>query len=252
MATKICNQCRSEVDALAKICPHCRTRLGVAGPGGVAKKPTSPVAWGCAGCAGLLGFIFLKSIIAVEDHRAALPAATTASVPSSAQNTVVKANKQKPIKISAHDLFHAYADSSNIAIVNSKLLYKYVVLDAVVLNTDGWLKTVKGREIDKMIDMDTLQARMPNDNAIIEEAKLLNTTPDFIRMLYPCVSIELSAKNRGGMGMSTLGDILLIFDSHPEDLAEMKIGDHVWVSGQIKDWFAGTVLVNDCKIISKP
>ncbi|HEU5117644.1 MAG TPA: hypothetical protein VFT74_13455 [Isosphaeraceae bacterium] len=47
MATKICYQCRTEVDALASICSACRTKLGPRGSNGVAKRYTSPAAWGC-------------------------------------------------------------------------------------------------------------------------------------------------------------------------------------------------------------
>ena len=46
MATKICYQCRSEVDLLAKVCAHCRAKLGGIDGRGVAKKPTS-LAVGC-------------------------------------------------------------------------------------------------------------------------------------------------------------------------------------------------------------
>lgn len=53
MATKICHQCRGEADMLAKVCPHCRAKLGGVGKNGVAKKPTS-FAVGCL--AVFLGF----------------------------------------------------------------------------------------------------------------------------------------------------------------------------------------------------
>lgn len=46
MATKVCYQCRSDVHVLAKVCPNCRAKLGAAGAGGIAKKPTS-AAMGC-------------------------------------------------------------------------------------------------------------------------------------------------------------------------------------------------------------
>lgn len=46
MATKICHQCRTEADILAKVCPACRAKLGARGSNGVAKKPTS-FAVGC-------------------------------------------------------------------------------------------------------------------------------------------------------------------------------------------------------------
>lgn len=46
MTTKICHQCRGEADVLAKVCPHCRAKLGSPGKNGVAKKPTSFVV-GC-------------------------------------------------------------------------------------------------------------------------------------------------------------------------------------------------------------
>lgn len=46
MGSKICYQCRTEVDILASVCPACRAKLGSSGTGGVAKKPTSTVV-GC-------------------------------------------------------------------------------------------------------------------------------------------------------------------------------------------------------------
>jgi len=46
MASKICHQCRSEVDLMASVCAHCRAKLGGIGKNGIAKKPTS-FAVGC-------------------------------------------------------------------------------------------------------------------------------------------------------------------------------------------------------------
>ena len=59
MATKICYQCRSEVDILAKVCPQCRAKLGDLGKGGVAKKPVSFV-MGCL--AVFFGLVVIGSI----------------------------------------------------------------------------------------------------------------------------------------------------------------------------------------------
>jgi hypothetical protein len=59
MATKTCYQCRVEVDRLAKVCPHCRAKLGAPGKGDIAKKPTS-FAVGCL--AVFLGLGVLGSI----------------------------------------------------------------------------------------------------------------------------------------------------------------------------------------------
>lgn len=60
MATKICHQCRSEADVLAKVCPQCKAKLGDPGKNGVAKKPTHGCVWLIAvfGGIGILGGIF--------------------------------------------------------------------------------------------------------------------------------------------------------------------------------------------------
>lgn len=60
MATKICHQCRSEADVLAKVCPSCKAKLGAPGKDGVAKKPTH----GCVLILAVIGgFGILGAII---------------------------------------------------------------------------------------------------------------------------------------------------------------------------------------------
>lgn len=60
MATKICHQCRSEADVLAKVCPHCKAKLGAPRKDGVASKPTH----GCViALAIFLGFGLFGAIV---------------------------------------------------------------------------------------------------------------------------------------------------------------------------------------------
>ena len=88
MATKICFECRSEVDSLAKTCPHCRTKLGNASGGNVAKRPTHTAALGCAGCAGFFVFLIFINVFSGDGHRATSSTPQTpTSPPTSAINS---------------------------------------------------------------------------------------------------------------------------------------------------------------------
>lgn len=72
MGSKVCFQCRSEVDLLASVCPNCRAKLGKARGNGVAKKRTS-FAVGCL--AVFLGLGLMGSIIGQVMKPAQQPAA---------------------------------------------------------------------------------------------------------------------------------------------------------------------------------
>ena len=76
MATKICFQCRSDVDSLAKICPQCRTKLGDSGANGIAKKPMRPLAIGCMGCGGLVLLFIFIGVISSGKNTPPIPSST--------------------------------------------------------------------------------------------------------------------------------------------------------------------------------
>lgn len=66
MATKICWQCRTEIDQFAAVCPGCRAKVGGRTASGLAKKPFSLVLGCLLGCGGLFLVGVLGTCVAVS------------------------------------------------------------------------------------------------------------------------------------------------------------------------------------------
>lgn len=64
MTTKVCYDCRSEVDGLARVCPCCRAKLGNRGADGMACKRAGLLKGCSTGCLWYFGIIIALGLLA--------------------------------------------------------------------------------------------------------------------------------------------------------------------------------------------
>lgn len=149
--------------------------------------------------------------------------------------------RQQPLQVQAKDLYHAYAyDSSG----DAKFKDGYVLIEAVVSDTGAIMKD----DLDNALNLDE-RYEMPGARELREESKISQIPLETLRMTYPSISLLLSSTSRGSNGMGLRGDILFVFNSHPEDLKKITIGTRVRIVGKVSGWIKDVVLVRDCKLI---
>jgi len=152
--------------------------------------------------------------------------------------------RQQPLQVLAKDLYHAYAyDSSG----DAKFKDGYVLIEAVVSDTGAIMKD----DLDNALNIDERHV-MPSTGELREESKISQIPSETLRMTYPSICLILSSGSRGPNGMGLRGDILLVFNSHPEDLKRLTIGSRVRIMGKVSGWMKDVVLVRDCKIVKNP
>jgi len=49
--------------------------------------------------------------------------------------------------------------------------------------------------------------------------------------------------------MGNFGDFILVFNSHPEDLHKLKLGNKAKIVGQVNCWLNDAVVVRDCRLV---
>ncbi len=153
-------------------------------------------------------------------------------------------SKQQPIRVQAKDLYHAYAyDSSG----DSKFKNSYVIINGLVSDTSAIMKD----DLDNALNIDE-RHEMPSAAELQQESKINHISEEALRKTYPSICLVLSSTSRGTNGMGLWGDVLLVFNTHPEDLKKLKKGSQVEIIGQVTGWRNDVVIVNDCRLLKKP
>jgi len=156
-------------------------------------------------------------------------------------------SRENPIKDAPKDIYHAYAYSSY---GNAKYKNKFILVEGLIVNTDLIFKTIKGgSDIDNGFNLDSRIEKIPSKKKIIEEAKVYGIDPEIMRSTYPSIDLELSGESRGSKGMGNFGDFILVFNSHPEDLHKLKLGNKAKIVGQVNCWLNDAVVVRDCRLV---
>ena len=161
---------------------------------------------------------------------------------TAAQVTGSGSNEQ-PIKVLAKDLFRAFAyDLTG----DAKFKDRYVLVQGVVSDTSA----IMTNDLDNAFNLDELHP-MPTAAIIRQEAKSREMSPEDVKATYPSICLVLSTSSRGTNGMGLWGDVLFVFNSHPEDLMKFKKGTQVEIVGQVSGYMKDVVLIRNCRLAKK-
>lgn len=203
------------------------------------------LALGCGGCAALVVVL----VIALGVVGAISRSGSDNGRPSASSAT-------DPTKLSARDLVRSYR--ANAGMANYQFRDRFVLIECEVSNTKRIFKSIeKGVDPDSVLNMDSLVASMPSDSDLQKEASIDGLSIDQVRGTFPSIGLELSGASRrpaeggDGPGMPTWGDVLFVFNTHPEALKTLKIGKSVQIVGRVDGWMHESVLVKDCQVIVK-
>jgi hypothetical protein len=272
--TKVCDKCGREFPEGREDCPRCGSRVSTQKDSvgreheGVQSQPAAASISNRARNVGIgliIGIIFLPFIfvwfllrngyskmariisfawlviviIAVGSNKPSAPVAPEAH--QQAQSMPSGQESKQVVELAAGDLFRA----------SEKYNGKIVKIKGTVSNTESIFKKIhKGTDPDAIFNLDGRLVDIPDDETIKKESQIYGIDADLDRSLYPCISLELSGKSRGGTaGMSNFGDILFVFTDNRDVLAKLKLGQKINVVGKVDGTVKNAVIIRNCQLV---